>query len=98
MSMIEEAPASSVEWRPIETAPLDGTPVWVARHIPAWGWVRGIARWEGAHGIEGWIARGVYDPPGELGLAHPTHWMPLPEPPAVPADAWRPATNAGGEA
>lgn len=32
-------------------------------------------------GIDGWIPRGFTDPPGELGLGNPTHWMPLPSPP-----------------
>ena len=69
------------EWQPIETAPKDGTPIIVARHMPSWGWVRGWATWESVCGISGWLSRGFFNPPGELGLAHPTHWMPLPEQP-----------------
>lgn len=37
--------------------------------------------WESVCGISGWLSRGFFNPPGELGLGHPTHWMPLPEPP-----------------
>lgn len=76
-----------MEWLPIETAPKDGTPIQVARWMDIFGgtWVRGWARWESAFfhdkDIGGWIAHGYFEPPGELGLAHPTHWMPLPDPP-----------------
>lgn len=70
------------DWMPIETAPKDGTTVLVARHVGnGWGWVIGVAEWSIAGDIAGWISRGLLHPPGELGLAHPTHWMPLPEPP-----------------
>lgn len=71
------------EWRPIETAPRDGTRIAIARDMGApWGWVRGIAQYESYNGIEGWCPIcGFSEPPGELGLAAPTHWMPLPSPP-----------------
>lgn len=69
-------------WRTIDSAPKDGTPVFVARDMgQIWGWVRGTAYWTDARGISGWIARGISDPPGELGLGEPTHWQPLPPPP-----------------
>lgn len=31
--------------------------------------------------VSGWISIGFTDPPGNLGLAHPTHWQPLPAAP-----------------
>lgn len=78
---IAEAMEGESRWRPIETAPKDGTTVIVARDMDAWGWVLGHARYV-VHGpIEGWISHGFTDPPGDLGLAHPTHWMPLPPAP-----------------
>lgn len=70
------------QWRPIETAPKDGTPVLVARNLDDWwGWNVGWATWEGEGYVSGWVSRGFGETPGNLGLAHPTHWMPLPPPP-----------------
>lgn len=73
-------------WQPISSAPKDGTLIFVARDMgKPWGWVRGVSRWDGAHGIYGWISRGLYDPPGELGLGQPDVWLPIPKPPAAPS-------------
>ena len=74
-----------MKWLPIESAPRDGTTIIVGRDMGDFGFVRGTAYFKGSPGafVSGWIARGFTDPPGELGLAHPTHWMPLPEPPEV---------------
>jgi hypothetical protein len=69
-------------WRLIESAPKDGTPVLVARHHVDFGWVRGWAHWEDVRGISGWISRGFFEVVSNLGLAHPTHWQPLPAPPS----------------
>ena len=68
-------------WQPIGLAPRNGCTILVCRNMPGWGWVRGYAYWVDERGISGWIAKGLFDPPGELGLAHPTHWMPIPLPP-----------------
>jgi len=68
-------------WRDIATAPRDGTRIYVAKLDDTFGWVRGISRWVDFKGISGWVSMGLYDPPGDLGLARPTHWLPLPEPP-----------------
>lgn len=75
-------------WRPVETAPKDGTTVLVGRHMDGWGWVVGygyhvVHAVTGGVAIKGWISKGLNDPPGELGLASPTHWMPLPVGPAL---------------
>lgn len=69
-------------WREIGTAPRDGTPIIVGRDMGDFGWVRGWATWESTQGIEGWISHG-FGIFGELGLAHPTHWQPLPAPPVA---------------
>lgn len=74
-----------MKWRPISEAPRDGTTIIVGRDMGDFGFVSGTAYFKGSPGtfVSGWIARGFTDPPGELGLAHPSHWMPLPEPPEV---------------
>lgn len=78
--------AACGDWRLIETAPKDGTVILVARDMgEPWDWVLGHARWvddsQAWVKVAGWIAKGFGDPPGELGLAHPTHWTHLPPPP-----------------
>lgn len=76
--------AETLTWQPIETAPKDGTPVLLYRECAGWS-VRGWGYWVDVKGIDGWVSHGFGDPPGNLGLGHPTHWMPLPEPPALSA-------------
>lgn len=60
-------------WQPIETAPKDGR--YVLLMIPAWyhppRWR--VARWKDTGATSGF--EGYYGP-------EPTHWMPLPPPPA----------------
>ncbi len=68
------------EWQPIETAPKDGRTIIVYRSIAGWD-VLGTAYWVNIRGIDGWISNGFSEPPGNLGLGHPTHWQPLPLPP-----------------
>ncbi len=74
------------QWQDIATAPKDGTTVIVFRHLCGFN-VIGTAHWfqaESMPALSGWVARGVSNicpSPGELGLAAPTHWMPLPAPP-----------------
>lgn len=71
-------------WQPIETAPKDGTTILVFKRTePCWS-VIGLAFWISEHGITGWMSYGIpqhSEEPNTLGLAHPTHWMPLPLPP-----------------
>lgn len=72
------------DWRSIETAPRDGTPILVARHMREFGWIRGWAQWQSLEfaGYDGgWVSYGMFEPFGNLGLAEPTHWQPIPEPP-----------------
>jgi len=82
-NLIEDAIAAyeAALWQPIETAPKDGSFVIVASSDSSFGWVRGFARWASVAGIDGWISYGAFDPPGNLGLGHPTHWRPIPVPP-----------------
>jgi hypothetical protein len=67
------------EWQPIETAPKDGTSVWVFC-----GGEQAAMRWlviDGTSGLGLWVySDGLLsdvDPEPE----EPTHWMPLPKPP-----------------
>ena len=58
-------------WRPIATAPKDGTAIlgWWAGECMIVNWCVFIERWESSHDGE------------DLFLPEPTHWMPLPEGP-----------------
>jgi len=60
-------------WQPIETAPQDGSPV--LAYDPTWYDVPHPMLWNGATWCL-WFQSDRYD-----GF-RPTHWMPLPEPPA----------------
>lgn len=71
-------------WRPIESAPKDGSVILVARYDETFGWVRGTAYWVDDLGGN-WLSRGVSGPADGLGLAHPTHWKPF-DPPPPPID------------
>jgi hypothetical protein len=85
-------------WQPIESAPKDGTHVLVYRELPPWR-VMGTGYWCEVAGVSGWICRGISDPPGNLGLSAPTHWMPLPPAPGQNAvDALPPAPQSEAEA
>lgn len=56
-------------WQPIETAPKDGT------HIIAWQATDGMR--------VSWFEGGMWQNfPWRSRRINPTHWMPLPEPPA----------------
>jgi hypothetical protein len=67
-------------WRPIESAPKDGTPVLILSEHDSGPYIS-IRRWVSANWIGG-PASGWADEFCQLrrGL-NPTHWMPLPEPP-----------------
>jgi hypothetical protein len=78
-------------WQPIETAPKDGT------RILIWDDDEGgyeIGFWSSNH--ESWLDNDICDGdpgkywPGDLlgnTIFEPTHWMPLPEPPAAKKSA-----------
>lgn len=55
--------------------------------------VLGFGRWEQVGDIGGWISYGFSDPPGNLGLAAPTHWQELPLLPGAERDALRSALH-----
>lgn len=68
---------ASTQWRPIDTAPRDGTRVllWVPPYGPSTGHYE-PARVNWGPNASLWIAASVLNKE-----AHPTHWMPLPSPP-----------------
>lgn len=70
-------------WRPIETAPKDGTRVLVYQEDEASDMTPQIAWWITWHGEEGWHICWDNEPlQNNSAFAPPTHWAPLPEPPA----------------
>jgi hypothetical protein len=64
------------EWKPIETAPKDGTDVLAIWDVPGRLKPYGVVWWEDGSWHE-------YDIENEV--SDPTHWMPLPEPPSIEA-------------
>jgi hypothetical protein len=63
------------EWQPIETAPKDGRSLWLAYPCCC---IR-VGRWDSL--LDAWSDHWLYI--GSSGnVGEPTHWMPLPEPPA----------------
>ena len=97
-SSLRDQIAQMREWQPIETAPLDGTPVLLfCPKIDSW------TRFSGMSGIVvgWWSGRCWYSDIGEPSVVgsepyavasfdreelNPTHWMQLPEPPDVVPD------------
>jgi hypothetical protein len=69
-----EAVRARQEWQPIETAPKDGT--WVFLFVPGHGPAR--ARWNG----QSWMAH-----TNARQITRGTHWMPLPAPPVTALQA-----------
>lgn len=78
------------EWQPIETAPRDGTEVLVGKDI-ATVWIVRNARWVNANDwvppendeVDGWWAyRNSVTQELLEGIFEPTHWIPMPQPPA----------------
>ncbi|SOY81917.1 DUF551 domain-containing protein [Cupriavidus taiwanensis] len=69
--------SENIAWQPIETAPMDGTPVLLyARAAFATAPVRVVGWWiYGQH----WVA--CTFSPNKPTVLVPTHWMPLPTPP-----------------
>lgn len=80
-------PLEPVQWQPIETAPKD-------RHVL--GVVMGEARlirWGKTSHVPMYGFCLADQGPEDFDICNPTHWMPLPEPPAAPSA--REATQTG---
>jgi hypothetical protein len=69
------------EWRDIESAPKDGTRVWLW-----WDGKLRLAHWHEAENppsIGGRFANWLTDDKGSVSaVTKPSHWMPLPDPPS----------------
>jgi hypothetical protein len=63
-----------MDWQPIETAPRDGTPILLWAHMD---WRDELIP------VTGWYARGSGEWVCHADWFNPTHWMPLPVPPAT---------------
>lgn len=86
--------AGEYEWRPIETAPRDGTRILLLlgdHRIESGKWVDAEEDGPDSIGADaGWLSDSGWTMPGRSfghflhrrePMAPPTHWMPLPEPP-----------------
>jgi hypothetical protein len=69
------------EWQPIEAAPKDGTPILVVtrsgQYVVTW-----LTEGETDQNFTGWYVTDNKHGPFSLRGYAPTHWMPLPTPPA----------------
>ena len=63
------------QWRPIETAPKDGTGIIIASIVLNHVNVVGLSWWTGSIAVDGGWCRRWRD--------EPTHWIPLPSPPTT---------------
>ncbi len=62
-------------WKPIETAPMDGT------HFLAGQWFIEAGKPEFHCAVTWWSSTWGFG--GDTRVEDPTHWMPLPEPPST---------------
>lgn len=75
----------TADWQPIENAPSDGS--WVLLYSDKWPiWSYPMVGWRHRAGDE-WEFPA--HPQWSSEMSWPTHWMPLPEPPAKPEDERR---------
>ena len=76
VALIRDLLAAPPQWQPIATAPKDGTAVLLC--WPFWCPRRPTIGVFGLHGVQQWFAPETLEGDGD----GPTHWMPLPAPPA----------------
>jgi hypothetical protein len=67
------------QWKPIETAPKDGTEILVVDHHGEIQLVFWAKYWR--HSYDWCIKGGEQEEGSDKTADNPTHWMPLPEPP-----------------
>ena len=92
----EQAAASVPSWQPIETAPRDGTRIVAWVDGQNWRRCEVILWWRPSSSAD---ARWHRDAERTLAVSGtPTHWMPLPEAPGVPASAQSGHLDGGARA
>lgn len=69
------------DWKPIETAPKDGTDVLLCAVDADGSYWAAVAQWW----VKRWVIIGVVDDPTFLTF-EPQFWMPLPTPPQEPSN------------
>lgn len=73
------------EWQPIDTAPMDGTPILLFAQEPLIGfWAKSPRPYKFEGWTSGWETVGGQYDAGFIPISAPTHWMPLPAPPSIP--------------
>jgi uncharacterized protein DUF551 len=86
------------EWQPIETAPKDGTAILVygPELLRETNGNCAVVRWDASgyateqSSIKWWVVSDGKFGPYDLRGPSPTHWMPLPDPPAGPSHPLNP--------
>ena len=73
-------PVSEDRWQPIETAPKDGIEVWCFNGEPC------VMRWISGEGYALWVYVDPLCSDADPEPEQPSHWMPLPEAPAMQED------------
>lgn len=71
---------AAVQWRPIEEAPKDGTPILLLIQFPGEPHDTFVATWDA--NSPKWPWRPTCDGGSAYSEEYATHWMPLPPPPA----------------
>jgi hypothetical protein len=71
-----------IDWRPIDTAPKDGTWILIYKECPEIEWYDVVHWYDDGNGIATWV-----DPADMTGsCSEPTHWAPLHHPSTVKTD------------
>ena len=94
-AVLQSPEVQALRWRPIDTAPMDGSTILIGRFNShgKWRTMRGqwmgeeyiAENWEDPDDVEpGWFETSVEadETPNCWRIIEPTHWMPLPAPPA----------------
>lgn len=70
------------QWKPIEAAPKNGDRI-LGGWMTEWGFRTAEVFWEMEDGEGGYWTNGYFDGHHSTAEIEPTHWMPIPRPPAL---------------